>query len=541
MYRYGLLLLLYLSFTIKATASNPISYDIYFDDNTNKLSIELNFINKKKKNTRLEFPTKWGGALALNKAITIEDLQGGFIADTSDWRAIIISHDKKTSISLKYSVEVEQRADETKNHSDLYRPIRAEDILHFIGATVFVIPQLNEEAEIRLDWHIPQGWNVHNSYGSDERIQKIETVLSEWKNAVFWIGRYHKNSFSVSGNPVYTVFDDANWSFSQAAFNAMLHDVMKYQRDFWNDHDFPYYTVTLTTYPLKEKGYSFMGTGLNNSFSLYASKNAQLDDIMYLLMHELLHEWIGQQIKNGDPEEEYYWFSEGFTDYFTYLLAFESGLATREACLEKMQKKVTDYYTSPVRDVSNSEIFDNFFSKHHTYGRIPYDRGSAFAMYLDHLIRLQSKATLKEPMLDLLHYCKTHDKRMSRKVLTKVLSRYIDNDVDALIQRHMYDGELVPVFSFPGISKKVTNAYTEVFEAGFDHETSFREGIISGVVQSSNAYKEGLRNGQSIHGVSMYYGSIEHDITITILQDDEERQITYRPVRNSDIEIPIFE
>ena len=89
------------------------------------------------------------------------------------------------------------------------------------------------------------------------------------------------------------------------------------QRDFWQDHSQKYFAVTMTP-THQENGSSYQGSGLTNSFATSASNNDNLDPegLVYLFNHELQHNWTGHTIVNQN-EEEQYWFSEGFTDYYT--------------------------------------------------------------------------------------------------------------------------------------------------------------------------------------------------------------------------------
>ena len=525
--------------------ANPlVHYDIFYEEeNDQSLTVILTYLSPDSSHSQITIPDKWGGAFDLFEDIKIKELSGASIVDSTDLREVWIEHNSNSPIRLKYEVSLSHIEDDVKYHGDLYKPFIRNEILQFIGTAVFIYPRQKVRSIIKMKWHIPDSWEVHNSFGTGQREQLFYGVTDIWSDAVFWMGDFDRHLIDVQSKPVYMVFNDEDWKFTQAEFSDMLLQVISFQRAFWGDHDFPYYTVTLTEYPATHGGMAYTGTGLEQSFALYATRNAELKDLMYLLMHELLHEWIGRQIRNGNPEHEYYWFSEGFTDYFTYLLAFESGLANREDCLGRMNQKITDYYTSPVCQVSNDEIGEHFFTKHQTYGKLPYDRGSAFAMYLDYLIRNQSQneQSLKDAILDLLNDCRSLSTQMSKEMFISAVQPYLDCSADSLMQHHMYEGHLVPIKEFPTVSKSMREKRLPIFDTGFDYEKSRSSKQIENVDVNSNAYKAGLRDGQLLKGVSMYMGQTDHDVELIVESEEGEMEIRYRPVKLSQQKIPVLE
>ena len=119
--------------------------------------------------------------------------------------------------------------------------------------------------------------------------------------------------------------------------------------------------------------------------------------------HELFHDWNPQQLgRMPDPEQSHYWLSEGFTDYYTYVLLRRSGLSTADEYLAHYNTLLREYHLSPARDADNDRIVREFWSDPNV-GHLPYWRGALLAMKWDAEIRAATagRASLDDVMRDL--------------------------------------------------------------------------------------------------------------------------------------------
>ncbi|MCZ6886818.1 MAG: hypothetical protein O7C59_09415 [Rickettsia endosymbiont of Ixodes persulcatus] len=175
-----------------------------------------------------------------------------------------------------------------------------------------------------------------------------------------------------------------------------LDKIIQGQRAFFSDNDFSYYLISLIE---GDNPRHMGGTGLTNSFTAFILKG--LDKYRYttLLAHEHLHNWIGQKIDIGEDEELKYWWREGFTDYYSRVLALRSGVITFEEFINECNQFFEDYYLSPVLNEPNSKIKSE---KDNGIKKLPYYRGFVFALYLDNLIKDSNKnKSLDNVMLNL--------------------------------------------------------------------------------------------------------------------------------------------
>jgi predicted metalloprotease with PDZ domain len=170
-------------------------------------------------------------------------------------------------------------------------------------------------------------------------------------------------------------------------------------RTFWNDFSDSTYTVTFL--PIKDAPWSdtsrFVsagGSGLTNSFMSFGTDNPGLtyDLIRYIYVHELMHRWIGIKIENKE-EEKQYWFSEGFTDYFTLKNMVRYGLTGIDEWLSAFNEEfIAPHYASPLRAMPNDSLnYERFWSGDKGWEKLPYRRGAIYAFYLNESLLKKSK------------------------------------------------------------------------------------------------------------------------------------------------------
>jgi len=283
-----------------------------------------------------------------------------------------------------------------------YKPIVQSDYFHVQSGHLLAVPEdywkdRNDRQKIRFRWAgFPTGWTLHHSFGAsaDETVLVTNGALSV---AVFVGGDFRRHRFEVRDKPVYFLTRGEWVSFGDDTLLTLLKRTVEGHRTFWDDFADSIYTVTFipindAPWTPNSKYVSVGGSGLTNSFLSYATNNpgVRYDLIRYLWMHELMHHWIGTQIENQE-EEKQYWFSEGFTDYFTLKNSLAYGLISVPDFLKQLNQLSMEHYASPVRSMPNDSLnYDKFWNGGKEWEKLPYRRGCLYAFYLDNLIREKS-------------------------------------------------------------------------------------------------------------------------------------------------------
>ena len=158
-------------------------------------------------------------------------------------------------------------------------------------------------------------------------------------------------------NPVFLSLY-GSFDIKDSSIVSSLQEIVKTQRTFFNDHDFPYYAISLIE---GNDPNSMGGTRLHDSFTAYLPKGMKHTDYYILFAHEHLHNWIGGKISNNQPDSSDYWWSEGFTDYYSRVLALRSGGIALEEFIEECNQIFRNYYLSPVLNEPNSKIKNSYW------------------------------------------------------------------------------------------------------------------------------------------------------------------------------------
>lgn len=192
------------------------------------------------------------------------------------------------------------------------------------------------------------------------------------------------------------------------------------------------------------KGYSTTGSAIKNAFTIQGTNNPFNDknSYLYLLHHELMHEWIGNKIQNKN-EELNYWFSEGFTDYYTYKNRLRiKDISTDEWLRLFNSEVIRNHWKNPQRDIPNYKIKDDFW-KSREVEKVPYRRGAIFAFWLDNQIMLKTRyrKSLDDLMRELLKKCTEKKLKFTDELFLDLVQQYLDRDITYFFQKHIISGE----------------------------------------------------------------------------------------------------
>lgn len=448
----------------------------------------------------------WGQENLHNTLSNFRSEQTSEIIQERDSQRFVLKHDPSLK-KIQFAYTLQQDTEGNLTTKDTYRPVIQKEFFHVFSHSMFMLPRdyvpnSNEPFDVVIDWtDFDSDASIINSFDTNNRLQRIEnTDERHFHSAVFTGGDYRPYMIDVKGNKA--VFGiRGNWHvFKDSVIVKMLEKTLTVQRDFWQDHSQEYFAVTMTPTHL-ENGSSFQGSGLTNSFATTASNNKWLEyeGLIYLFNHELQHNWTGQAIKN-ENEEEQYWFSEGFTEYYTTKNIAKNSIGGLDEhyFFKKMNELITNLYLSPVKEAPNSEINYNNFWRSYEFSKLPYRRGAIFAFYLDELIQKDSNGekSLDDLMLAIKEDAVNNGQRLSHEYFISKANEYLKDDIRPFFDKHIINGELYDLASIFGTFGYDFNAITSVYDLGFTF-TEDRLGIAD-IDPTSNAYKAGMRKGDQI-------------------------------------------
>ena len=424
-----------------------------------------------------------------------------------------------------------------------YRPIVQPTYFHVFAHNLLAVPEHyrtgeRPKAQISLKW---TGWEkkavIHNSFGSRQRHQELGAYdLDAFMSAVFVGGDYRVYEEELEGNKLYLAIRGEWVPFEETEVMDLLSQTVLAQRSFWQDHSQEYFTVTMRPYP-QEKGSGLQVTGLTYSFATAVSNNeyTNLYQLLYLFNHELMHNWIGHAIKN-EEEETQYWFSEGFTDYYTYKNIAVSEIADKgwDYFIDNLNETIRLLEASPVKNAPNSEINYRNFWTDREFEKLPYRRGMLFAFYLDQQIRAvhSGKKSLDHVMRDLLQAA-GEGESLSHELFINTANTYLAEDLTPFFERHILEGESIPLEELLTQLGYSYSEEAELFDLGFQFESEWT--AIKEVDPDSEAFRAGVRSGDRVVSRSIYLGNTQKEVELVLERDGNRIPVAYYPVRTAEV------
>lgn len=503
-------------------------------ENELRLQVDFYFLGSETGGDTLLLPDSGAGQEELYKAV--QDIhvvtQGAGLQRTKKPQIMTISHKPGEIVHIRYQIVQDWKG--SIQDEIYYRPILNPDYFHFFGGGVFVHPdwKTDEPRRITLTWkNIPKGWTIANSFGENQTTQEFESSIGKFHQAVYVGGDFRIYGLEIKGKPL-SVAMRGRWLFSDAEFTRLAEKIVRAGRDFWGDHEFPYFLITLL--PTDEPCCDLGGTGLTNAFALFVSSgvNIGMGKLEYTLTHELFHAWNGIKIRRQQPDELLYWFSEGFTDYYTNLLNLRTGLITLEEYVAKYNKTLFRYFKSPMRNEANERIRKDFWNND-LVEKLPYQRGCILAHNWNAAIKRANGnvVSLDDVMRDLLSAALNQGTVVSSGSLDGIMRRYEKGGILPDVEKYVEDGETIdPAPDSLGECASLKSTETDIADLGFNYPASKKLYRVTGVRPGGNADAAGLRDGQEIVGYDVSYGDVSRQAGIKVKDGQGERWIRYYPM-----------
>ncbi len=536
-------LLATLLFSCQQKPASDVSYSIrsVTRDSLTQLHIKMEFAADTSGVTNLSFPNEAWGETDLFQTlgnIQLLNVEGAIEKDLDSGRIVLMHPKNVERLEVKYVLQQDFNGELSSRA--VYRPIINKDYFHLFSHNMFMVPEnTDDKLDIRLSWiDFPEGYTIHNSFGSGEREQLLADMDKElFGNAIFVGGDFRVFDGEVNGNKI-SLATRGEWvPFKDEEVFEVLDQTLTHQRNFWGDHSQGYFTVTMQPFP-EEMGSSFQGTGLTNSFATSVSNNdfTEIGQMVYLFNHELMHNWIGHTIQN-DNEEEQYWFSEGFTEYYTFKNIAKNKINGLDGAffIEEINRTIRDLYASPVVEAPNAEInYENFWTNY-DYSKLPYWRGAVFAFYLD--LKIQDTSNDNKSLDDVMHQLYTDatakGQKLTHDYFMSILSEYWEGNFESFFQKHIEEGQKVDLVGLFSDLELKFSPMSDIYELGFTFSEDRKS--IASVVEGSAAWQAGVRKGDEVYSRSIWQGSIDHDVELGLRRNGEELKIAYRPVTKAEV------
>lgn len=420
-------------------------------------------------------------------------------------------------IELHYSIPANRNADSSNTQ---YRAILNKNLFHAVGHLFLVLPEdgMTDLVNVNVQWQDFEAlnWRTAQAVAANPQQNKYEVLSkSALLSSVFLAGDIHLHETLTPYGIVRVAMQKSDWLFSDEEFASLSRQIVQSEREFFGEAvnpDAEPFLISLVEVDKGLDGISIGGTSLHNSFAMFANPAAKLmqtdfdepnTTIGFVLAHEMMHQWIGHELKTSeDPEALGYWFTEGFTDYFSLHVLYQRRLITLENYVAMLNGFLRNYWLNPKRNIDNVSIAHGFWHDRNIE-RVPYQRGFLIAMLVDQRMRLVSDGRLRDMIQKMLEHSDgttSHTAASNRSLLFNLQNR-VGKDMGKHIRAVVQRGQTVDL-SLDMLSPCLS-LYKEAmgdFDPGFDLDRSEEDKRITGLKVASGAYRAGLRNGQDLAG-----------------------------------------
>jgi predicted metalloprotease with PDZ domain len=462
------------------------------------LRITVSFTGTKTGQTPLNLPDTFGAQTQLWRQIGSPRVSGGTLSQPrpNQW---LITHAPRARVRLTYDATTafDNDPDIEAIMTRPFRSIIRPKWFSVIGSSIFVRLTVHDQTPIRFAWRdVPPGWRVasdleHNGLVADGL--HLSSLIGANDLAILPLGTGNTR-IAMRGNFVGLAPDQLQADF--AKINAA-------QRALWRDNDRAFF-ISLAPIASGDASVMQFGVGLGeDAFAVWAVEATSQKEIIWLFAHEHLHAWLPGQVGGLDSSTSAissYWFSEGFTNFYTARTLARSGLWTPEDWIKHWNEVMGAYQTSRARLMPAAQTIPTFWTDR-IVNDLPYQRGALIALTIDQRLKQATNHTKSLDDVMVLMRAKARTKgRFAPQLLIESVKEVGGIDITNLINDVAIGGQAI-AFSKEawGQCIVVKDEVRPIFDVGFERQqTAISGNIVKGVRPNGPAYFGGLRDGMKI-------------------------------------------
>ncbi len=219
--------------------------------------------------------------------------------------------------------------------------------------------------------------------------------------------------------------------------------------------------VVVSTHPKKDR---FDGGVFGNSVSLLLPEAPTMDNRRLwvpFLAHELVHLWSGQAMR---PQTQQDWFTEGFTEYYAYIMAYRQHAIRKEDLIRRIENACVSYY----ENLGAISILDAGSSSSHNTPLV-YNGGFLLALVLDTKIRQMTagEKRLDDVMQLLYRKFGAQDRKFTENDVIEAVGEITATDQAAFFRENLVRASELPLEQYLGyiglrFSKEVAESVPEL-------------------------------------------------------------------------------
>ena len=388
-------------------------------------------------------------------------------------------------VTLRYKVLLDHEEREWSWGRD-ESPYVQEDCIFWPGYALFVVAEVSD-IELRVDvpdnWHVSTPWHRIGDNGHRFAITAQDGLMSEY----LVLGE-HSERFVEVGDAEVVLALGGSFKASMDEVQKTVESLLRTYSEIFDGT--PEDRMLFVANP-DEKN---RGGGVSGS-SISVLMGGALDEAntnfwVPLVAHEVCHIWNGKLINFSGQE---YWFSEGFTEYYSRIACTRLSLTSENDFLRDMERKY-ELYLSQQGDLSIREAGENKSANRY----LVYEGGSLVAAALDLQIRnlTQNRNSLDDMMKQMYREFGLTQNRYTMADIIRVVNQIAGEDFEPFFKKYVSGTERLP------LEKYLRHTGIDV-EIEFGEELPSLGYIVHGMLQISS-FGGPTGGGMFIHGSKQY-------------------------------------
>ena len=380
-----------------ANEATPDSYKIIFDSENPRaaqVEAEITISERKLRMASWGHPHLPQGWATFVNNLQITDGQGKPVnfedAGKETWGAWSVDAADSTRLHLKYEIEFSHdKHDWNDAGGQDSRPSLTNGALFLVTKALFIYSPSTKTAEVEViapdNWTISAPWpeiaGSPNTFAVDSWISLVNNALV--------VGE-HDQRVVRDGDMTIILALDGDLSASLDMFEQTFRKQLGAYRELFGGTPQSTYLAAIRVADEND------GESFENSFNqVITLGDFDRRAIVWAntMGHELFHYWNGNHVLVAVEKENTEWFGEGFTEYYSSLTLFRTGLIDERLWLRKLQTYLSRHViTTTMWPVDSVSLVDAGKDKNKNWLRI-YGSGATMALMFDIEIRSATGGT----------------------------------------------------------------------------------------------------------------------------------------------------
>jgi predicted metalloprotease with PDZ domain len=316
-------------------------------------------------------------------------------------------------------------------------PYAKDDCVFWTGRALFIVSGAND---ITVRFEVPQNWRVSTPWQPVESSPHTFLIKTEEEltDAFILAGTHSESVSEVGGTQVLLAVGDQLRKSRQRLQTTTEKFLNAYNAMFGGT---PEARMLIVANPYDKPGSVDAGV-FGRSVSLLMGDPAEDENIALwapIIGHELFHIWNGQALVFEDQE---YWFSEGFTNYYALVASARLGFIGEDDFLRSIERACRSYLPKAGR-ISIRSAGD---AESSSFGLV-YSGGSLIALALDIEIRrlTDNERSLDDLMRTMYRELGTTGTKYSVSDVIRAANTVSGTDITAFFDKYVLGKEELPV------------------------------------------------------------------------------------------------